>query len=1673
MKRKKYVRFLSLVLTSALVGQTMLIPVWAEGENGEQVSAHNEQMPDPIFEMDFESLTEETGTEVTDSFAAGEQMVTVHDKVTVKEGYNGGKAVLLDNTSGNTGYLTVPNTDELNPQDITVSVWLKRTSGTNKEGRVLWNKEMKETDRDAWKSDGWFLGWTSGEAMALVTDGANMAVQKGNSEELLPKDKWTNITATFDSATGEHIIYKDGAAFVSNTVSGASITKNMDAAELLIGKSGYGDAGIGCVLDDIRIFDQALSEQQVGEIAGLGDTDYAKQDAESINIPQRVTEDFLLPLEGKSGSSISWESFDEAIKIDEGGTAAVTRGEEDNLVKLTATVTYGTATETKDFEVTVVKANQPVEGLKKLSSDEILNVGGTIGARLEDAANVYGMDFLYKQRMQISLDEYKNHSHSHWRWLEGEQPGKWLEAMANYKWLDKDGEIKAAITDVVEQLAATQTVEDKSATGYNQFAGYLGNSTASLRNSSPVKGMDPYEMYSTLNGLINVYEKYRGDDTALADKALDCAVKLADYLVATIGDEHTKVCYQDGTESNMNKKEFWPIVPNYGTDNGATVAGHAVHQGWEGTLLIDPIMKLAGIVEDGSKSGAYSQWTDWTISNIDKWASSYNGYGDTPYADLDKVASGEMGIDEIQHYVHAHTFQMNFLGFLKKYQETGDSTYLDKVVGAWKDITGRQMYITGTVSVGEHYEAGHNLPNTGSVGETCATNSWTLLNNNLFELTQDAQYQQIVENVLFNHMFATSTIDGDGYSYHRALNGKTELFYTGFNSAGVDGVNFPDCCSSSGMRMQSYIPYYIYSKSDSEVYVNQFIESEANIELGNGEIMHLKQSTNYPEDDSIQLEIMEGSTANTVKVRIPDWVENPTIQVNGETVTAATAGEYAVLNVAAGDIVDITYPSKLTWVQGDNSNDGLWAMKKGPMVYCMDSAFMSKEESQAAFGSDVAKVTNSGVINPEKGRAVEAAEEINYDDPRIFGNGYKVKMYTPLGEQNVTVVPFANAGQWYRYGEEAPGAFGKNYKASTEYPYAIWMSADMTEYPDMPEEETRPVVHYDFDSVEGTTVKDISGNGHDAVLKGGAAVSEKGKLGSAVTLNGTNSYIQMPEDIIYGLYNMTITSWVSPDELGSWVRLFDFGNPGTDPPYPNLFLTLNGNNNTRLAYEEGTGESDKSHVNTSVLKTGVWQHIAVTIDGSKAALYINGVKAAENSGFLFTPVMTSKMQSNMIGKSNYSADKLYKGSIDDFRIYNRALGTDELTALAAGEEPVRKIASIVQPDPVETTVGTAPELPGKVNVTYQNGTIGREAVNWENVPEASYGKPGTFEVKGTVGEYEVTITVVVKGNGGEISVESITVIPPAKTEYGQGEPLDLKGLIVNAHLSDGSQIEIQEGPEGYSVNGYEPNKTGSQTITVSYQDKKASFQVTVIANVQAGWEQSGNRWKYRNADGSYVSNAWKLVDGKWYYFNKDEYMVTGWLLDGKTWYYLKDNGAMATGWVQLGNTWYYLKSSGAMATGWVQLGNTWYYLKSSGAMATGWLLDGRTWYYLKSSGAMATGWLLDGKTWYYLKNSGAMATGWLLDGKTWYYLKSSGAMATGWLLDGRTWYYLKSSGAMATGWLLDGKTWYYLKSNGAMATGWVKVSGKWYYLRTNGAMASKTWIGKYYVNASGVWTKTR
>ena len=219
--------------------------------------------------------------------------------------------------------------------------------------------------------------------------------------------------------------------------------------------------------------------------------------------------------------------------------------------------------------------------------------------------------------------------------------------------------------------------------------------------------------------------------------------------------------------------------------------------------------------------------------------------------------------------------------------------------------------------------------------------------------------------------------------------------------------------------------------------------------------------------------------------------------------------------------------------------------------------------------------------------------------------------------------------------------------------------------------------------------------------------------------------------------------------------------------------------------------------------------------------------------------------------------------------------------------------------------------------------------------------------------------------------------------------------------------------------------------------------------------------------------------GNTYYFDSEGKIQTGWKQSDNTWYYLDGENTEYQGrriekeWKKIKNVWYYFKVDGVMATDWQKVDGSWYYLKDNGAMTTGWIKLKNVWYYLNSNGTMATGWKKIGNKWYYLKDSGAMTTGWQKDGNTWYYMNENGAMQTGWQKISNKWYYLKSNGAMATGWQKISGKWYYLNGSGAMLTGWNQIGGKWYYMYSSGAMASNTWIGSYYVNGSGVWTKTR
>ncbi|NGM18004.1 hypothetical protein GMI70_08395 [Eggerthellaceae bacterium zg-893] len=153
---------------------------------------------------------------------------------------------------------------------------------------------------------------------------------------------------------------------------------------------------------------------------------------------------------------------------------------------------------------------------------------------------------------------------------------------------------------------------------------------------------------------------------------------------------------------------------------------------------------------------------------------------------------------------------------------------------------------------------------------------------------------------------------------------------------------------------------------------------------------------------------------------------------------------------------------------------------------------------------------------------------------------------------------------------------------------------------------------------------------------------------------------------------------------------------------------------------------------------------------------------------------------------------------------------------------------------------------------------------------------------------------------------------------------------------------------------------------------------------------------------------------------------------------------------------------------------------------TGWVGSGNDWAYYEGGKQVKDQWKLIGGEWYHFEKSGKMTnTKWFQDTDgEWYLLNQShkgsyGAMLTGWQKVDGGWYYMDSDGAMQSGWMKDTDgTWYLLNSKhdgtfGKMLTGWQKVGGKWYYMDASGAMASNEWVGRYWVDGSGVWTATR
>ena len=145
---------------------------------------------------------------------------------------------------------------------------------------------------------------------------------------------------------------------------------------------------------------------------------------------------------------------------------------------------------------------------------------------------------------------------------------------------------------------------------------------------------------------------------------------------------------------------------------------------------------------------------------------------------------------------------------------------------------------------------------------------------------------------------------------------------------------------------------------------------------------------------------------------------------------------------------------------------------------------------------------------------------------------------------------------------------------------------------------------------------------------------------------------------------VSVSAWVKPDSNGQWQAiarkvLQDSAHNYPYAAYDLLIEEVNGIPKARMAVSTPSGARGVVYGNTA-LTYGQWYHLAGVYDGAAIVIYVNG---SQDGTVAFSGSIVQTNQPLLIGRNGAEGD-IFKGVLDDFRLYNRALTAAEVQTLS-------------------------------------------------------------------------------------------------------------------------------------------------------------------------------------------------------------------------------------------------------------------------------------------------------------------------------------------------------------------------------------------------------------------------
>lgn len=187
------------------------------------------------------------------------------------------------------------------------------------------------------------------------------------------------------------------------------------------------------------------------------------------------------------------------------------------------------------------------------------------------------------------------------------------------------------------------------------------------------------------------------------------------------------------------------------------------------------------------------------------------------------------------------------------------------------------------------------------------------------------------------------------------------------------------------------------------------------------------------------------------------------------------------------------------------------------------------------------------------------------------------------------------------------------------------------------------VGYWTFDEGSGTTAYDYSGKGNNGTLVSSPTwqTSTNCKVGGCLSFDGTTKYVDVPS-LTWQPNSFSISFWIQPLVNSSWNQQI-----GATQGWGAFNFHTDVSNNIFVGTDIGT-----RFVLSNSLATNAWQFFTFTFSNGNASIYKNAVLLSSETNMTNPNAWQGFRLSNSIN-----------GSIDDVRIYNRALSAQEIQAI--------------------------------------------------------------------------------------------------------------------------------------------------------------------------------------------------------------------------------------------------------------------------------------------------------------------------------------------------------------------------------------------------------------------------